>query len=159
MNPMALPLDRWLLAFLLLAACKRTPARFCDQDLSGVWLNSSNHRYAYRFRDQGEAVRGEFLERSEDGGLANPDEPILFELHRTPGALTGVMRSRGHTESGRDCPIEFGVQIKSCEGGAMQAVVETSAPIGEDCKRKTAEDGGELPPSLVEFRFERASVK
>jgi hypothetical protein len=143
----------------LLAACKKSPARFCDQDLSGVWLNSSDRRYAYRFRDQGETLRGEYLERSEDGGFANPEEPIVFELHRTSGALAGVMRSRGRTEGGRDCPIEFGIQIKSCESGAMQAVVETSVPIGEDCKRKTAQDGGGLPPSLVEFRFERASVK
>jgi hypothetical protein len=157
---MAHPLDRYALALLLLAACKRpAPARFCDQDLSGVWLNSSDRHFAYRFQDQGGVLRGEFLERSDDGGLKNPGEPITFELHRTDTALSGVMRSTGPTQGGRTCPIEFGVQVTLCQPGAIQAVVETSVPIGEDCKRKAAEDGGELTPALSEYRFERASVR
>src|SRR3954466_5141179 len=48
------------------------PAGFCDQDLAGLWLNSSDMRLAYRFRDHGEVVRGEFLERQPDGGLQPP---------------------------------------------------------------------------------------
>jgi hypothetical protein len=149
---------RYALALLLLTACKK-PARFCDQDLSGVWLNSSDRHFAYRFRDDGGVVRGEFLERSDDGGLANPADPILFELHRTENAVAGVMRATDRTGGGRTCPVEFGIKLTSCGPDAVQAVVETSLPIGEDCKRKTAEDGGELSPSLAEYRFERASVR
>ncbi|HEX9577581.1 MAG TPA: hypothetical protein VF993_07500 [Myxococcales bacterium] len=154
---MAHPLDRYALALLLLgAACKKpSPARFCDQDLSGVWLNASDRHFAYRFRDHGGVLRGEFLERSEDGGLKNPDEPITFELHRTDAALAGVMRSTDKLSGGRTCPVEFGIQVKSCQTGAIQAIVETSVPIGEDCKRKSAQDGGEVAPALAEFRFER----
>ena len=152
---MAHPLGRYALALSLLgAACKKpAPARFCDQDLSGVWLNASDRHFAYRFRDHGGILRGEF--RSEDGGLKNPDEPITFELHRTDAALAGVMRATDKLSGGRTCPVEFGIQVKTCQTGAIQAIVETSVPMGEDCKRKSAEDGGEVAPALAEFRLER----
>jgi hypothetical protein len=35
-------------------------------------------------------------------------------------------------------------------------VVEMSAQIDDECKRKRLPDGGEMPPNLSEFRFERA---
>jgi len=144
-------MQRLVLALLLSTACKKTaPARFCDQDLGGVWLNASDKHYAYRFRDHGDVVRGEFLQAEEDGGLANPDEPILFELHRTPTALAGVMRA---TQAG--CAVEFGVDVTSCSETSFQAQVETEVPVGPDCKRKTAEDGGDLPPHRTEFVFVR----
>src|SRR5690242_15477597 len=37
---------------LAAAGCKKAPPpqpRFCDQDLSGLWLNSSDWHFAYRF--------------------------------------------------------------------------------------------------------------
>ena len=149
-----------LLLFLALglAACKKpsAPARFCDQDLSGLWLNSSDTRLAYRFRDQGDAVRGEFLERQQDGGLKSPDEPILFELHRGDASVAGVMRTQGASPGGRICPVEYGTRITDCKPDALQVAVEMSANIGEDCKRSRLPDGGEVPPDLAEFRFERA---
>ena len=149
-------MPRILLLFALCAACKKGPQRFCDQDLSGLWLNSSDTHYAYRFRDQGGKLRGEFLESQDDGGLRTPDEPIVFELHRTPDAVAGVMRATGTTPGGRTCPVEYGIRLTSCQPGALQAVVETAIDVGEDCKRKLFEDGGEVPPRLAEFRFQRA---
>ena len=50
----------------LLAGCKRAPPaqpRYCDQDLSGVWVNASAPSFAYRLEDQGTSVRGEFFKR------------------------------------------------------------------------------------------------
>jgi len=143
---------RALAAMLLLTGCKKDPgpAKFCNQDLSGVWLNASDHHFAYRFRDHGDVIRGEFLENHEDGGLTKPDEPILFELHRTGKALAGVMRAK---EGG--CDVEFGLDVTSCTETSMQAQVETEVPGGPDCKRKTAEDGGDLPPHRTEFVFVR----
>ncbi len=111
----------------VLAGCKKP--RFCDQDLSAVWLNASDKHFAYRFRDHGDLVRGEFLERSDDGKLKNPDEPILFELHRTETALAGVMRS---TQA--NCPVEYGIDVVSC-GQNLQATVEVDVQVGPDCKR------------------------
>jgi hypothetical protein len=146
---------RILFLFALCAACKKGPQRFCDQDLSGLWLNSSDTHYAYRFRDQGGTLRGEFLERQYDGGLRTPGELIVFELQRTPDAVAGVMRATGTTPGGRTCPVEYGIRLTSCQSGALQAVVETAIDVGEDCKRKLFEDGGEVPPRLAEFRFER----
>src|SRR5712692_7774213 len=114
-------MQRLIPALLLLAACKKpAPTRFCDQDLTGVWLNASDKHFAYRFRDHGDLIRGEFLERQEDGGLTNPPDPITFELHRIDTALAGVMRA---TESG--CAIEFGVDVTSCNEKSLQAQVET----------------------------------
>ena len=117
-----------LLAVLCLSACKKS--RFCDQDLSGVWLNASDKHFAYRFRDHGDTVRGEFLERADDGTLKKPDEPILFELHRTDKALAGVMRS---TQA--NCAVEYGVDVSSCASQNLQATVEVDVPVGADCKR------------------------
>lgn len=148
-------------SLLLIAAalgCRKTPpppARFCDQDLSGVWLNSSDKRFAYRLLDRNGAVTGEFLRRSEDGGVSKADEPVLFELRRTDAAVAGVMKMRGEAPSGKSCPVEYAIRLSSCRPDALQAVVETSAVIGEDCQRKTAEDGGQIPQELSEFRFER----
>src|SRR4051812_25045559 len=93
-------LNRLFAVVAIVASCKKpspptAPARFCDQDLSGVWLNASDRHFAYRFRDHDQVVRGEYLMRSDDGGLEKPDEAILFELHRTPEAIAGVMRAVG----------------------------------------------------------------
>jgi hypothetical protein len=149
-------MQRLLAAIVLLASCKKTPpARFCDQDLSGVWLNASDKSFAYRFRDQGDVVRGEFLQKLPDGGLVKPDEPVTFELHRSETALAGVMRSTEATVSGRACPVEFGVDVISCRPESLQAQVEMEVPVTEDCKRKTAEDGGDLPAHRTEFVFVR----
>lgn len=147
-----------LLALCALPACKKAaprPARFCDQDLSGVWLNASDRHFAYRMRDLGEVVRGECLERQDDGALKVPAEPTLFELQRTAAALSGTMRSTGAAPSGRICPVEFSIRIQSCEANALQAIVETSVPITDECRRQAYADGGEVAPTLAEFRFER----
>ena len=152
---------RLTIALLILSACKKTPPkpaapqRFCDVDLSGVWLNASDRHFAYRFRDHGDVVRGEFLEAQEDGGLSKPEEPILFELHRGKDALAGVMRASETTASGINCPVEFGVDVTSCNPKSLQAQVETEVAVGPDCKRKTAEDGGDIAPHRTEFVFVR----
>ena len=150
---------------LCLAACRKSaplppPAavKFCDEDLSGVWLNASDKHFAYRFRDHGDLVRGEFQERSDDGALKNPDGPITFEMHRTATALAGVMRSTQRTQGGRDCPVEFGIDVTLCSAQNLQAVVEVEAPISEECKRQTAEDGGDLPTSRTEYVFVREAL-
>ena len=88
--------------------------------------NASDKHFAYRFRDHGDIVRGEFLERSDDGKLKNPDEPLLFELHRTETALAGVMRS---TQA--NCPVEYGIDVTSC-GQNLQATVEVDVQVGPD---------------------------
>jgi hypothetical protein len=145
-------------ACFAVVACKGSAPsrqRFCDQDLSGVWLNSSDKRFAYSFRDDGGVVEGDFMERAEDGGLTKPAERITFELKRSAGSVEGVMRSTGTTPGGKTCPVEFATRINDCKPDALQAVVEVSAPVGEDCKRLTPEDGGAYPPDLREFRFER----
>jgi hypothetical protein len=147
-------MPRLLLALCLLTACKKRG--FCDQDLSGLWLNSSDPHFAYRFRDHGGVLRGEYLEREDDGGLQNPAEPILFELHRTSDAMAGVMKATGRTSGGRDCPVEYGIQLTSCQSDVLFARVETAVQVGEDCKRLFLEDGGEAAPRLAEFRFERS---
>ena len=146
-------------ACLLAAGCRKAPPpqpRFCDQDLSGVWLNSSDRHFAYRFRDDGGVVAGEFLQRADDGGLTAPADRITFELRRGPEAIEGVMRGSDQTKGGRTCPVEFETKISDCKPDALQVVTETSAPIDEECKRLKAEDGGVLPRDLAEFRFERA---
>jgi hypothetical protein len=153
-------MPRALLLCLCIAACKKPappPARFCDQDLSGVWLNATDKHFAYRFRDHGDIVRGEFMERSDDGALKSPDEPILFELHRTDRALAGVMRSTQPTKGGRTCPVEFGLDVTSC-GQNLQATVEMDVSIGEDCKRTRLEDGGEPEAHRTEFVFVRDAL-
>jgi len=146
-------------ACLAAAACRKASQpqpRFCDQDLSGLWLNSSDRHFAYHFREDGGVIRGDYLQREDDGGLSNPAEPISFELHRTNEAVSGVMRTTGESPSGRACPVEFETRISDCKPDALQVVVEVSAALGEDCKRTPAEDGGIVPRDLREFRFERA---
>ena len=147
------------LCCLAAAACRKASPpqpRFCDQDLSGLWLNSSDRHFAYHFREDGGVIRGDYLQREDDGGLSNPAEPITFELHRTNEAVSGVMRTTGESPSGRACPVEFETRISDCKTDALQVVVEVSAALGEDCKRTPAEDGGIVPRDLREFRFERA---
>ena len=147
------------LCCLAAAACRKVSPpqpRFCDQDLSGLWLNSSDRHFAYRFREDAGVIRGEYLQRQDDGGLSSPVEPITFELRRGEEAVTGVMRTAGESPSGRACPVEFETRISDCKPDALQLVVEVSAAIGEDCKRTPAEDGGIAPRDLREFRFERA---
>src|ERR1041384_5995485 len=150
-----------LLLTLCAAACKKAPppppAAFCEQDLSGVWLNSSDKHFAYRFRDHRDVIRGEFLEAEDDGGMHPPNDPILFELHRSRDNVAGVMKATGQTPSGRTCPVDYGIKLTSCQAEALQAQVETSASITEDCKRLVFEDGGEPPATIVEFRFERSA--
>jgi hypothetical protein len=153
-----------LFAFFALAACKTksapaqppAAARFCDQNLSGLWVNSSDKRFAYRFTDQNGLVTGEYLQRAEDGGLTKPGDPVTFELRRSDTAITGVMKMTGEAPSGKVCPVEYEIRFSDCKPDSLQAVVETSAVIGEDCKRKMLEDGGQIPQDLTEFRFERA---
>ncbi len=147
------------LAWLGAAACRKASQpqpRYCDQDLSGLWLNSSDRHFAYRFREDAGVIQGDYLQREDDGGLSNPAEPITFELHRTNEAVSGVMRTTGESPSGRACPVEFETRISDCKADALQVVVEVSAALGEDCKRTPAEDGGIAPRDLREFRFERA---
>lgn len=170
--PKAHPIARWSV-LLLLAGCRKPsdnpgaanpgaatpgatqPTRFCARDLSGVWTNASDRHFAYRFSDQGGVLRGECVVAQDDGGLSAPPEPILFELHRTDTALAGVMKATGPSPSGRSCPVEFGIQVSSCDAEAMIAVVETEVPMTDECKRKREEDGGRIQPALTEFRFER----
>ena len=78
-------------AVMLLAGCKRNQPepRYCNQDLSGVWVNSTDEAFAYRLNDDGDLVRGKFFRREADGGEAAPepgDDPMLIELHRTASA-------------------------------------------------------------------------
>jgi hypothetical protein len=147
----------------LLSGCKRNQAepRYCGQDLSGVWVNSSDESYAYRLTDGREVVRGQFFHRQADGGEtpAEPgDEPMLIELHRTATALAGTMRTRGESPGGRPCDLEFAIRVTSCQPDALQVVAETSYDVREDCTRQKAEDGGDLPPQLIEYRWERVSA-
>jgi hypothetical protein len=51
--------------------------------------------------------------------------------------------------------VEFGIDVTACRDASLQAVVEMEAPVTEECKRKTAEDGGDLPPHRTEFVFVR----
>jgi hypothetical protein len=146
-------------ACLAAAACKNASPpqpRFCDQDLSGLWLNSSDRHFAYRFREDGGVIRGDYLQRDDDGGLSSPRDPITFELRRNDQSVSGVMRTSGESPTGRVCPVEFETRVSDCKPDALQMVVEVSAAIGEDCKRTPAQDGGIGPRDLREFRFERA---
>ncbi len=149
------------LALLLLAACKRAPApeaRYCNQDLSGVWVNAGDASYAYRLTDEGPVVRGKFFQRSPDGGEAPPGpggDPMLIEMHRTASALAGTMKTAGDTPGGQRCPLEFRLQVSSCQPDALQVVAESSYDVRDDCTRQKSEDGGDLPPRLTEYRWER----
>ncbi len=144
---------------LAAAGCKKgslAQPLFCEQNLSGVWLNSSDRHFAYRFRDDGRTVAGEFVQRADDGHMTPPAEPITFELRRKAEAIEGVMRGSDTTRGGRTCLVEFETKITDCKPDALQVVTETSAPIDEHCKRITLEDGGAVPHDLAEFRFEKA---
>jgi hypothetical protein len=144
-------------ACLVLAACQASPReqRFCDQNLSGVWLNSSDKHFAYSLRDDGGVVEGDVMERSDDGGLTRPATSTALELKRSKDAIAGVMKSTDTTAGGKTCPVEFATRISDCKPDALQVVAEMSAPVGEDCKRITVPDGGTYTPDLSEFRFER----
>ena len=146
--------------FALLASCQRGP-RYCDQNLSGVWVNSNDPSYAYRLEDKGDSVRGKFFRRAPDGGEApaDPDDtPMLIELRRSEGALSGAMKTKGQTPGGRICDFEFALRVSSCQPQALQVVGETSYDVREDCTRQGQEDGGETSPRLVEYRWERAAA-
>jgi hypothetical protein len=147
---------------LFAAACKRErpPPRYCDQDLSGVWVNSSDTSYAYRLTDEREVVKGKFFSRAPDGGeaAASGSEPILIELRRSESALAGVMKSSGESPSGRKCKIEFALQISSCQPAAMQVVAETQVGVRDDCSRARDADGGQTAV-LVEYRWERPPAR
>lgn len=167
-----------LSAFLVaLAGCKRapglpaqtaptapaTPPRFCDQDLSGVWVNASDRHFAYRLHDHGDTIRGDFFRRGLDGGAepsqpAEPvDQPMIIELHRTQTGLAGLMRTTDRTAGGRNCPVEFGLQIPSCSPESVQVIAETTVPITEECTRQKLPDGGVTEPTLVEYAWDRES--
>jgi len=151
---------RWffLVVCLSLGACRKAPPaqpRFCDQDLSGLWVNSSDKSFAYTFRDDGGLIRGEFVVRAEDGGLTKPSEPITFELKRTDAAIAGVVRTKDATAGGKSCLVEYEIKVSDCKPDVIQVVAEVSAPVGDDCKRLSAPDGGAIPPDLREFRLER----
>ena len=143
-------------ACLTFAGCKRTPF-YCNQDLSGLWLNSSNDHFAYQFRDDGGVVTGDFRPRDEDGGLGKAEEPMTFDLKRSATALEGVMRSTGKTAGGKTCPVEFETRVTDCKAKSIQVAVEISATVGEDCKRFQLHDGGTPPPIWREYVFERAA--
>jgi len=153
MRPLALAV------VLAAAACKKpVPAvRYCDQDLSGVWVNASDPHFAYRLEDKGETVSGKFFSRESDGGESSsqPGEAILIELRRGAETLDGVMKGSGQSRSGRTCPIDFKLQVTSCEAATLQAVAETRVSVGDDCSRARDEDGGLAPTTLVEYRWER----
>jgi len=147
-------------AVALSAGCKRAQPRYCDQDLSGVWVNSSDPAYAYRLEDHGDSVRGKFFRREADGGEAAPepgDDPMLIDMQRTGKALAGTMKTKGEAPgSTRKCDLEFAIRVSSCQPDALQVVGETSYDVREDCTRQKQEDGGEIPPRLTEYRWERA---
>jgi hypothetical protein len=148
-----------ILASLAAAACRKSPPpqpRFCDQNLSGLWLNSSDRHFAYRFREDAGVITGEYLQRGDDGGLAPSKDPITFELRRTPDAITGVMRGSDEAVDGKICPLEFETRITDCKPDALQVVVETSANVDANCRRLPVADGGAAARDLREFRFERA---
>ena len=148
----------FLVVCLSFVACRKAPTaqpRFCGQGLSGLWVNSSDKSFAYTFRDDGDLIRGEFAVRAEDGGLTKPSEPITFEMKRTDAAIAGVMRSTDKTAGGKSCPVEYEIKVSDCKPDVLQVVAEVSAPVGDDCKRLSAPDGGAFPPDLREFRLER----
>jgi hypothetical protein len=149
------------IAFALLfaaAACKTAPPapKFCDQDLSGVWVNASDTRFAYRLSDKGDTVNGQFFAREADGGEAPPEgEPIRFELKRGSDTLAGTMKGSGESPSGRVCPVDFKLNVTSCEATHLQIVAETRVNVRDDCSRARTEDGGIAKATLVEYRWQR----
>jgi len=153
----------FFLVVAFLAGCKRNQPepRYCNEDLSGVWVNSSDEAFTYRLNDQGDVVRGKFFRRQPDGGeaaLEPGDDPMLIELHRTATALAGTMRTKGEAPGGKRCDLEFGIRVSSCQRDALQVVAETSYDVRDDCTRQKAEDGGDVPPALTEYRWERVAA-
>lgn len=147
-----------ILACLAAASCKKpqqAPSRFCDQDLSGLWVNASDRHFAYRFREDAGVIAGEYLERADDGGLTVPADAVTFDLHRTPEAITGVMRGSGNLSGEKPCPLEFETRVSDCKPEALQVVVEMSVNLDAQCRRLPAEDGGVAARDLREFRLER----
>jgi len=146
-------------AAALSASCKRAPPRYCDQDLSGVWVNASDPAYAYRLEDRGDSVRGRFFRREADGGEVAPepgDDPMLIDLRRTDKALAGTMTTKGEAPgSKRRCDLAFTARVSTCQPDALQVIAETSYDVREDCTRQKEEDGGVVPPRLTEHRWER----
>src|SRR5438132_14049183 len=103
------------LACLAAAACRKASQpqpRFCDQGLSGLWLNSSDRHFAYRFRADAGVIRGEHLQREDDGGLSNPADPITFELRRTNDDGLGAIRTTGEPPRGRGCPVAVRTRVR-----------------------------------------------
>src|SRR5882762_7208680 len=111
-------------AVLLSAGCKRAQPRYCDQDLSGVWVNSSDPAFAYRLEDHGGSVHGKFFRREADGGEAAPepgDDPMLIDMRRTDKALAGKMTTKGEAPgSSGKCDLAFAVHVSSCQPDALQ---------------------------------------
>jgi hypothetical protein len=151
-------------ALLLVAACKREAppppkaAQYCDHNLTGVWVNSTDPSFAYRLDDHGGVVDGKFFRREPDGGAAAAvpgDEPMTIELHRTADALSGAMRTTGESPSGRKCPVEFALRVSSCQPQALQVVAEMQLGVRDDCSRAKEADGGEPKPELVEYRWDK----
>src|SRR5438874_11453771 len=121
-------------ACLAAAACRKASQpqpRFCDQDLSGLWLNSSDRHFAYHFREDGGVIRGDYLQREDDGGLTNPAEPISFELHRTNEAVSGVMGTTGESPSARACPGAFGSRTTDWKPAARRVGAQLSTALGD----------------------------
>jgi hypothetical protein len=144
--------------FVAVADCRRPPPapKFCDQDLSGVWVNASDTHFAYRLSDKGDTVNGQFFAREADGGEAPSEgEPIRIELKRAGDALAGVMKGSGQSPTGRVCPVDFKLNVTSCDGASLQIVAETRVSVSDDCTRARSEDGGIVKATLVEYRWQR----
>ena len=135
----------------------------CPQDLSGDWFNATDRRFSYRLKDLGDRVEGRFIARAADGGVVAPeagDEPMTLEFHRSQTALAGLLRSFDQEpETGRRCPVEFGLRVSRCGQGELQVVAELAFPIAKDCSRRLDADGGPLPPELAEFLWTRSAPR
>jgi hypothetical protein len=66
------------------------------------------------------------------------------------------MKTTGESPSGRQCPVEFGLRVSSCQPQVVQVVAETQVGVRDDCTRAIEADGGEAAPVLVEFRWDKA---
>jgi len=139
-----------ILLCLAAVACKKGP-RYCDQDIGGIWINATDPHYAYRFQEDGGVVRGEYLVRSDDGGLSAPPEAVTFDLKRTHESVGGWMHGKDTTAGGKECPVDFDTKITDCKPGSLQVLSEIHVAAGEDCKRLTLPDGGEMPRYLREY--------
>ena len=121
-----------------------------------MWVNASDTHFAYRLADKGDNVNGQFFAREPDGGeTPSQGEPIRIELHRAQDAIDGVMKGSGEAPSGRICPVDFKLQVTSCEPASLQVVAETRGSVRDDCTRARSEDGGLQKTTLVEYRWQR----